>query len=514
MESISSESNADSISPVKNAVLVDGVFLNGPILDSRAGQQFVMEALPLIVEEAIQKATDVNEKVCEWQPPELLKHRLDLELRERGETHQQILERCREVIRYSVKTGHPRFFNQLYAGLDPYSLVGRFITEALNPSVYTYEVSPVFVLIEESVLKKMIEFVGWEEGGDGMFSPGGSVSNMYAVNVARHKLFPNIKEEGLSAQPRLVMFTSEESHYSVRKAAAFLGIGTRNVYVVPADDRGKMIPEELEKQIERAKSEGAVPFMVSATAGTTVLGAFDPLEDIADICERNGLWFHVDACWGGSALLSRKYCHLLKGIQRANSVAWNPHKMLMAGLQCCAFLVRDKTGLLQRCHSAQASYLFQPDKFYDIGYDTGDKSIQCSRKPDAFKFWLMWKAIGTQGLEERVNRALALSKYLAEEVKNREGFRLLLEPEYANVCFWYVPPSLRKTPEGPEFWKKLHEVAPVIKERMMKKGTMMVGYQPHRDKVNFFRQIIISPQVSREDVDFVLQEMETLGKDL
>uniref|UniRef100_W5M2R8 Glutamate decarboxylase like 1 n=1 Tax=Lepisosteus oculatus TaxID=7918 RepID=W5M2R8_LEPOC len=463
------ESNADSISPVKNAVLVDGVFLNGPILDSRAGQQFVMEALPLIVEEAIQKATDVNEKVCEWQPPELLKHRLDLELRERGETHQQILERCREVIRYSVKTGHPRFFNQLYAGLDPYSLVGRFITEALNPSVYTYEVSPVFVLIEESVLKKMIEFVGWEEGGDGMFSPGETLNSYWNVQLIRLIVCLVIKlgkaSKVLSGRPLLcyhahvTVFFSSQSHYSVRKAAAFLGIGTRNVYVVPADDRGKMIPEELEKQIERAKSEGAVPFMVSATAGTTVLGAFDPLEDIADICERNGLWFHVDACWGGSALLSRKYCHLLKGIQRANSVAWNPHKMLMAGLQCCAFLVRDKTGLLQRCHSAQASYLFQPDKFYDIGYDTGDKSIQCSRKPDAFKFWLMWKAIGTQGLEERVNRALALSKYLAEEVKNREGFRLLLEPEYANVCFWYVPPSLRKTPEGPEFWKKLHEVS-------------------------------------------------------
>ncbi|MGH0131604.1 UNVERIFIED_CONTAM: hypothetical protein FKN15_047937 [Acipenser sinensis] len=87
-------------------------------------------------------------------------------------------------------------------------------------------------------------------------------------------------------------------------------------------------------------------------------------------------------------------------------------------------------------------------------------------------------------------------------------------PEYANVCFWYIPPSLRNIPDGPEFWKKLHQVAPVIKERMMKKGSMMVGYQPHRDKVNFFRQIIISPQVSREDMDFVLQEIEALGKDL
>ncbi|MBN3305505.1 GADL1 decarboxylase, partial [Amia calva] len=466
------------------------------------------------MEEAVLKATDVNEKVCEWQSPEQLKEKLDLELRDQGETHTQILERCRDVIRYSVKTGHPRFFNQLYAGLDPYSLVARFITEAINPSVYTYEVSPTFVLIEEAVINKMIQYVGWQEGGDGIFSPGGSVSNMYAVNVARYKFCPNIKEEGLSGMPKLILFTSEESHYSVSKAAAFLGIGTKNVCTVPADDRGKMIPEELEKLVQQAKNEGRVPFMVSATAGTTVLGAFDPLEEIADICERHGLWFHVDACWGGGALLSRKHRGLLTGIHRANSVAWNPHKMLMAGLQCCAFLVKDQTGLLQRCHSAQASYLFQQDKFYDIRYDTGDKSIQCSRKSDAFKFWLMWKAIGTQGLEERVNRALALARYLTEEVKKREGFQLLMEPEYANVCFWYIPPSLRNMPEGPDFWKRLREVAPVIKERMMKKGSMMVGYQPHRRFVNFFRHIIISPQVSREDIDFVLQEIEALGRDL
>ncbi|XP_058868890.1 acidic amino acid decarboxylase GADL1-like isoform X2 [Acipenser ruthenus] len=261
-------------------------------------------------------------------------------------------------------------------------------------------------------------------------------------------------------------------------------------------------------------AQGAVPFIVCATAGTTVLGAFDPLEKIADICQKHGLWFHVDASWGGGALMSNKHRHLLNGIQRADSVAWNPHKMLMAGLQCCAFLMKDKTGIFEKCHSSQASYLFQQDKFYDVSYDTGDKSIQCSRRADAFKFWLMWKAVGTRGLEERVNRALALARYLAEEIKKKEGFRLILEPEYANVCFWYIPPSLRNMPDGPEFWKKLHQVAPVIKERMMKKGSMMVGYQPHRDKVNFFRQIIISPQVSLEDMDFVLQEIEALGKDL
>ncbi|XP_060036465.1 acidic amino acid decarboxylase GADL1 isoform X4 [Erinaceus europaeus] len=448
----------------KTAVLVDGILLNGPTTDAKAGENFVKEACRLIMEEVVLKSTNVNEKVCEWQPPEQLKKLLDLEMRAAGEPPHTLLELCQDVIRYSVKTNHPRFFNQLYAGLDYYSLVARFITEALNPSVYTYEVSPVFLLVEEAVLKKMIEFIGWKEG-DGIFNPGGSVSNMYAMNLARYKYCPGIKEKGLFGLPRLILFTSAECHYSMKKAASFLGIGTENVYFVETDGRGKMIPEELDKRIWQAKQEGAVPFLVCATSGTTVLGAFDPLDAIADICERHGLWLHVD-------------------------------------------------DLLKRCYSANASYLFQQDKFYDVSYDTGDKSIQCSRRPDAFKFWMTWKAIGTLGLEDRVNRALALSRYLVEEIKKREGFKLLIEPEYANICFWYIPPSLRTMEEGPEFWAKLHLVAPTIKERMMKKGSLMLGYQPHRGKVNFFRQVVISPQVSREDMDFLLDEIDLLGRDM
>ncbi|GAB5576905.1 glutamate decarboxylase 1 isoform X2 [Prionailurus iriomotensis] len=524
----------------KSAVLVDGVLLNGPTTDAKAGEKFVEEACRLIMEEVVLKATDVSEKVCEWRPPEQLKQLLDLDMRNTGEPHHRLLELCRDVIRYSVKTNHPRFFNQLYAGLDYYSLVARFMTEALNPSVYTYEVSPVFLLVEEAVLKKMIEFIGWKEG-DGIFNPGGSVSNMYAMNLARYKYCPDIKEKGLSGLPRLILFTSAEwvplsipplplphipgrkslasvpsviiqgllsttrggqnlCHYSMKKAASFLGIGTENVCFVETDGR----------------KEGAAPFLVCATSGTTVLGAFDPLDEIADICERHGLWLHVDglASWGGSALMSRKHRKLLRGIHRADSVAWNPHKMLMAGIQCCALLVKDKSDLLKKCYSAKASYLFQQDKFYDVSYDTGDKSIQCSRRPDAFKFWMTWKALGTLGLEERVNRALALSRYLVEEIKKREGFKLLLEPEYANICFWYIPPSLREMEEGPEFWEKLNVVAPTIKERMMKKGSLMLGYQPHRGKVNFFRQVVISPQVSREDMDFLLDEIDLLGRDM
>lgn len=126
-----------------------------------------------------------------------------------------------------MKTGHPRFLNQLYSSLDPYGLIGQWLTDALNPSVYTYEVSPVFTLMEEVILQEMRKIIGWKNGeGDGIFCPGGSMANGYAINIARHKYFPEIKRMGLADYPRLVVFTSEDAHYSVKKLSAFLGIGT------------------------------------------------------------------------------------------------------------------------------------------------------------------------------------------------------------------------------------------------------------------------------------------------
>ncbi|XP_075054092.1 cysteine sulfinic acid decarboxylase [Mixophyes fleayi] len=477
------------------------------------GDEFLKEAFKIVMEEAVQNATDRSHKVCEWMEPEQLRRVLDLNLRSHGESQDVLLGYCRDIIRLSVKTGHPRFFNQLFSGLDRHALTGRIISETLNTSQYTYEVAPVFVLMEDEILRTLRSIIGWKTG-DGIFCPGGSISNMYALNVARFQQFPHCKEKGLHALPRLTVFTSQESHYSIQKGAAFLGIGTDNVILVQINDRGEMMPEDLEYKIQTVKSEGSVPLMVSTTCGTTVLGAFDPLQGIADVCERHGVWLHVDAAWGGSALLSSTHRHLLNGIERADSVTWNPHKLLGVGLQCSAFLLQDTTGLLERCHAANATYLFQTDKFYDLKYDTGDKSIQCGRKVDCLKLWLMWKALGSEGLEKRVDGALENTRYLAEEMKRRTGFILVMEPQFVNLCFWYVPPSLRNQETSPNFWDRLGKVAPIIKERMMKKGSMMVGYQPNGNRVNFFRQIVVNPEVTKEDLDFFLDEIEKLAEDL
>uniref|UniRef100_A0A3Q3KLL7 Glutamate decarboxylase 1a n=1 Tax=Monopterus albus TaxID=43700 RepID=A0A3Q3KLL7_MONAL len=362
--------------------------------------------------------------------------------------------------------------------------------------------------MEEVLLRKMQSIVGWSgHEGDGIFCPGGTISNLYSILVARYHFYPEVKTRGMGALPRLAIFTSEHSHYSVEKSAAVLGMGSENVVMVKCDDRR---PTSSFLSVQ-----GLVPFYVNATAGTTVYGAFDPLSDIADICHKYTLWMHVDAAWGGGLLMSDRHKMKLQGIERASSVTWNPHKMMGVPLQCSAILVK-KRGLLQECNAFGAEYLFQTDKPYNMSYDTGDKSIQCGRHVDAFKFWLMWKAKGSEGFGSQVNKCLDNAEYLYDQLQRRTDFELVFQnkPEHSNVCFWYIPPSLRGQPPGPDRDKRLHQVAPQVKRRMMEKGSVLIGYQPFRAKVNFFRCVFSNPATQQEDIDFLLDEIVRLGKDL
>lgn len=477
---------------------------------------FLFEIVAILLD-YLRKCNDRSTKVLDFHHPHTLKEMMShcLDITDEPQNLEQILSDCKETLKYCVKTGHPRFFNQLSTGLDVIALAGEWLTATANTNMFTYEIAPVFTLIEDIVLTKMRKHVGWPNGdGDGIFAPGGAISNLYAVAVARHKFLPESKRQGMTGNKRLVMFTSDQSHFSIIRAAALLGIGTDNVILVKSDERGKLIASDLAQKVERSKSEGATPFFVSATSGTTVLGAFDPLNEIADVCDRHRLWLHVDAAWGGGLLLSKKHKGLLNGIHRANSVTWNPHKLMGSLLQCSAILISEK-GLLEACNASNAAYLFQQDKHYDVTYDTGDKAIQCGRHNDVFKLWLVWRAKGETGLQDQIDRLMELAKYLLERVSEREGFQLILpNPEFLNVCFWYIPKNLRCLPEGSERDKMLDKVAPKIKAMMMERGMTMIGYQPLGTRPNFFRAIISNPATTTSDIDFLISEIERLGEEI
>ncbi|XP_055372093.1 cysteine sulfinic acid decarboxylase [Condylostylus longicornis] len=485
-------------------------------------EKFIRDSIDEIINNAVFDSTQRNSKVLEWHDPNELNKIFDMKLNDKFDSDENLIELIRKTIKYSVKAGHPYFINQLYSSLDPYALIGQWLTDALNPSVYTYEVSPVFILMEEMVLKEMRNIVGFpkynnddDNNGDGIFCPGGSIANGYAISCARYKYMPEIKTKGLSGLPRLVVYTSEDSHYSIAKLSSFMGIGIDNVYKIKTDQRGKMRIDHLNEEIERTKNEGGIPLLVVATAGTTVFGAYDPIEEISEICIKNNMWFHVDAAWGGGALLSQKYRHLLKGVEKADSVTWNPHKMLSSAQQCSTFLTRHKN-ILSECHSTNAAYLFQKDKFYDVKYDTGDKHIQCGRRADVLKFWFMWRAKGTDGLIKHVEHLFRMAEFFTKELKSRTNqFKLVLEePECLNISFWYIPPSLRGKENDQLYNENLHKIAPKIKESMMKEGTMMVTYQSIKGIPNFFRLVLQNSVLNESDMLHFINEIDRLGKDL
>ncbi|XP_060729533.1 glutamate decarboxylase 1 isoform X3 [Tachysurus vachellii] len=431
-------------------------------------KHFLKELLNILLV-YISKSTNRSSKVLDFHHPHQLKEGLEgfsLELPEQPDNLEQLLVDCRNTLKYGVKTAHPRFLNQLSSGLDIIGLAGEWLTSTANTNIFTFEVAPVFVLMEEVLLKKMHSIIGWsEEEGDGIFSPGGTISNLYSILLARYHYFPKVKTEGMHVLPRLALFTSSHSHYSIKKSAAVLGIGTENVIAVKCDERGKMIPAELESSIMAAKAKGLVPFYVNATAGTTVYGAFDPITDIANICEKCGLWLHVDAAWGGGLLLSKKHKTKLQGIEKAFSITWNPHKMMGVPLQCSAILVRQK---------------------------------------------------GSEGFELQINHCLENAEYLYYTLKSRTDFQLVFQnkPEHSNVCFWYLPSRVRNMAPGPDRDRELHSITPKVKAKLMEKGVAMISYQPLEEKPNFFRCVFSNPATQKQDVDFLLDEIACLGAEL
>nr|XP_009858609.1 cysteine sulfinic acid decarboxylase isoform X1 [Ciona intestinalis] len=475
--------------------------------------KFITDVFEMCMKRVVQGTRDRNTPVVNFKTPEELKELVDFDLTTDGNHREDLLSLCEKVFDYSVLTGHPRFFNQQYGGLDSYGVAGSFITDVINANGHTFEIAPMFLMTEVAVLEHMLKFVGYTNG-EGTFCPGGSYSNFLSMNMARLWKFPETKSTGIYGLPKLVSFCSEQAHYSAKKNSTFLGYGTDNCWVVKCDDRGKMIPEEFEKLVLKCKDEGSVPLFVTATAGTTVLGSFDPFNEIAAICSKHKIWMHVDAAWGGSALLSKKYKHLCDGVHKADSLAWNAHKMMQAPLQCSVVLFKEK-GSLERAHSLNVPYLFQSDKPYDVKYDLGRNLLQCSRKCDALKLWLMWKAKGDAGFERQVDQAMANAQYLTEQIRKRPEFELVIpHPEYTNVPFWYIPPSLKGKEKNEDYFKQLASIIPTIKTRMQKSGTLLVGYTPVGKIPTFFRMTVMNDKANFSDMDFVLDEIVKNGKDL
>jgi len=451
-----------------------------------------------IINDYFEKDKQTNKQVLTYLKPEELRQKIDLNINKQGDNIDAILDFVKEYLTYNVKSDSKQFFNQLYGGNNLPAFYGEVLTTLTNTAAHTYEVAPIAMLIEKMLIEKMSKLVGYQNG-DGIFSAGGSNSNMIAMFSARNKLDFDVKNNGVYGLPTLRAFVSDQAHYSHENSANLLGIGRNNLIKIKSDKNGKMIPEELEKEILKSQKEGALPFYVAATAATTMLAAIDPLEEIYDIAKKYNMWFHVDAALGGSILLTNKYKHLLKGIELADSVAWNPHKLMNIPIVTSVILLKEKGRLKQNLTHLSSDYLFHSNADYNLG----EKSLQCGRRINSIKLFTAWKYHGDDGYEKRINNLFEIAEYVENKVKENPKLELQVKRQTFSVCFRYIP---NKNID-------LNEFNVELRENLRKKGKTLVNYG-YIGKDLTIRFININPDVTTENIDkffdYLLEEAKIL----
>ncbi|GGG89203.1 pyridoxal-dependent decarboxylase [Polaribacter pacificus] len=372
-----------------------------------------------------------NHPVAKRIDSNVLYDTIDLSLQKAAIVDDVFKKTLKDVLISTPKTATNLFFNQLFGGRQSKAILGDLLAVLLNNSMYTYKVAGPQVGIEQEIIRQSCKLVGYGAQSNGTFPTGGSMSNYMALIMARDAKDPSCRTKGMTKP--LVMYTSKESHYSNAKNASFAGMGRGQVRYIESDDRGRMLPGKLEEQIKRDLENGLVPAYVNATAGTTVLGAFDPIDKIANLTEKYNIWLHVDGAYCGSVIFSDEKRHLLKGVERSDSFSYNAHKMLGTPLTCSIILVNDKKHL-HDSFSNDAEYLYQTD---GDDFNLGKTSFQCGRRNDALKFWTLWKSMGTDGLENIVDQQFYLADIARNYVANNPDYTLYSFEDSISVCFNY-----------------------------------------------------------------------------
>jgi sulfinoalanine decarboxylase len=231
----------------------------------------------------------------------------------------------------------------------------------------------------------------------------------------------------------MTLYTSEASHYSIAKNASFVGVGRDQVRRIKTNEKGEMIASDLDQQILKDIEQGYQPFFVNATAGTTVMGAFDDIEDLSKVCKKHDVWLHLDGAYCGAVIFSDDYKHLVKGIEHTDSFSVNAHKMLGTPLSCSIIVAKDKKHLNQS-FSNDAEYLYQTD---DDDFNLGKTSLQCGRRNDALKFWTLWKSVGNKGLKDIVDHQFNLAQIARDYVRQHPDYTLYNFDNSIAVCFNY-----------------------------------------------------------------------------
>jgi L-2,4-diaminobutyrate decarboxylase len=345
-----------------------------------------------------------------------------------------------KVVGDAIHVNHPMFMGHQVAPPLPHSVLADALVSLLNQSLAVWEMSPTGTVVEAQVMRWLVGAAGFPATAEGTLVSGGSVANLTGLLAAREACFPGCWVDGVGRTPnaeRAVLLVSGHSHYSVERTAGLMGLGSEAVVAVP-DRGGKMDPAALDDALAALKREGRVPFAVSATAASTATGLFDPLDEVADVCARHGVWMHVDGAHGASFLLSDALKHRVRGIERADSIAWDPHKMMWMPMSTGAVLVRNGRHL-NAAFRQKAPYLFHARPGEERSWDAGRMTLQCSRRFDALKLWVALQHYGADHFAGLLETTVRNTESLHAKLTAAPDFEPMHAPESNILCFRHLP---------------------------------------------------------------------------
>jgi aromatic-L-amino-acid/L-tryptophan decarboxylase len=354
-----------------------------------------------------------------------------------GRSPEDILQAfAREIMPYPMGNGSPRFFAWVNSPPAPLGVLAELLAAAVNPSVAGGDHAATY--IEHAVLGWLKQLVGYPAGSGGILVSGGSMANLTALAAMRFaKARGDIRAQGQASEPApMVVYTSAQGHACIEKAVEVLGIGHEYLRKIPVDADWRMDAGRLRAQIAADRAAGLRPVCVAASAGTVNTGAIDQLDAIADVCAAEDLWFHVDGAYGAVGVLAEQTAGLYAGMERADSLALDPHKWLYVPVECGCTFVRDAQAM-------RDAFSLVPPYLRD---DTGlpwfsEFGIQQTRGFRALKLWMVLQQIGVAGYRELIGRDITLARYLQERIRRHDDFELLAAGPLSVTCFRYSPPG-------------------------------------------------------------------------
>ncbi|MFC6952703.1 pyridoxal phosphate-dependent decarboxylase family protein [Halorubellus litoreus] len=398
------------------------------------------------------------------------------------------------IVDGSMNPAHPGYIGHMDTMPTTASVLGDLVAAAVNNNMLSAEMSPVFTELEAELTALVATAFGLGADAGGVMTSGGSLANLQALAVARNRAF-DVADSGLAAtSDRPVAFASAAAHTSLQKSAMLLGLGSDAIVPVETDEHGRMRPAALEDAIARASEVGKRPFCVVATAGTTTTGNVDPLDELATVAARHDLWFHVDAAYGGALAFADDDRGLLDGIERADSVTFNPQKWCYVAKTCAMVLFADRE-VLDTDFRIGAPYMRAGEQRRNLG----ELSVQGTRHADVLKLWLTFQHLGRSGLAALVEESYRLTALVRDGVAAREELALATDPELNVVCFRAAPDWCDSS--------EYDALNDALQVSLLEDADVFVSLPTYRER-KWLRAVLLNPYTTDAVVDGLFEHVD------